>query len=309
LPVLEEATRLAEGVGAPETVRTASYFAATAHLAQGAFGRSRASSRRALVAAEQVGDPGWVAVASSELGFCLFHQGDWAEAQVYLERGAEMASRLGPSFISSWSLAYLGQFYVGLGAWEDAAHAFDEALTMAKRLQWSALQWYVQSCLAELEVLRGCPDAAVALLEPVLDEPDVDWRSAVMLPATLAWAYLARDDVTAADEMAERAASEAVRRQDLVHMVGSLRVQGMVLSRQRRRERAETTFQEALALARTMAYPYAEARILVEYGLLHGQRGEPDPARKRLEEALAVFQRLGAKKDIERTEQALAGIN
>jgi tetratricopeptide (TPR) repeat protein len=130
-----------------------------------------------------------------------------------------------------------------------------------------------------------------------------------MLPATLAWAYLARDDVTAADEMAERAASEAVRRQDLVHMVGSLRVQGMVLSRQRRRERAETTFQEALALARTMAYPYAEARILVEYGLLHGQRGEPDPARKRLEEALAVFQRLGAKKDIERTEQALAGIN
>ena len=307
LPVLEEAVRLGEEVGALEAVRVASYFAAAAHLAQGRFKRSQACGERALAAAEHVGDPGWVALISSELGFCLFHQGEWSEAQVYLECGAEMAGRLGPSFISLLSPAYLGQFYLGLGAWDEAARLLDEALRMAEHLPWAALLWYVQSCLAELDVLWGRPDAAVTRLEPAFVGPHVDWRAAVMLPATLAWAYLSRDEVARADEVVRRAVSEAARRQDLTQMVGALRVQGMVLSQQRRWEKAESTFQEALALAHAMPYPYAEARILVEYGMLHGRRGERNSARKRLEEALDVFQGLGAKKDIERTERALQG--
>jgi len=36
--------------------------------------------------------------------------------------------------------------------------------------------------------------------------------------------------------------------------------------------------------------------------------GEPEPARERLEEALAIFQRLGARRDSARVEQALSGL-
>ena len=42
------------------------------------------------------------------------------------------------------------------------------------------------------------------------------------------------------------------------------------------------------------------------YGEMHLQRGEPPQARERLEAALAIFRRLGARKDIERVEQMLA---
>jgi transposase len=46
-----------------------------------------------------------------------------------------------------------------------------------------------------------------------------------------------------------------------------------------------------------MPYPYAEARLLHVYGLMHAQKGGPEPARERLEAALALFRRLGARKD------------
>jgi hypothetical protein len=52
-----------------------------------------------------------------------------------------------------------------------------------------------------------------------------------------------------------------------------------------------------------MPNPYTEARVLVELGLLDRQEGEADQARDRLQEALAIFQRLGARKDIEWTKQ------
>jgi hypothetical protein len=55
-----------------------------------------------------------------------------------------------------------------------------------------------------------------------------------------------------------------------------------------------------------MPYPYAEARLLQVSSRVHAERGEPEPARERLEEALAILRRLGARKDIERTEQLLA---
>ncbi len=66
---------------------------------------------------------------------------------------------------------------------------------------------------------------------------------------------------------------------------------------------------EALALARAMPYPYAEAKALYVYGLLHATRGEQRQARARLEEALALLARLGERMYAERAEQALAALH
>ena len=54
-----------------------------------------------------------------------------------------------------------------------------------------------------------------------------------------------------------------------------------------------------------MPYPYAEARLLHVAGQLHARRGELEDARARLEEAQAIFARLGACADVARTQQAL----
>lgn len=60
--------------------------------------------------------------------------------------------------------------------------------------------------------------------------------------------------------------------------------------------------------ARAIPNPYSEARILVELGLLASREGRDRTARGRLEEALAIFRRLGAKRDIELVAEAILAL-
>jgi uncharacterized protein HemY len=52
-------------------------------------------------------------------------------------------------------------------------------------------------------------------------------------------------------------------------LVELLRVRGMVLARRRSWDEAEPAFEEAVSLARSLRYPYAEARALYEWGLMY----------------------------------------
>ncbi len=63
---------------------------------------------------------------------------------------------------------------------------------------------------------------------------------------------------------------------------------------------------ESLEIARRMPYPYAEGRFLRLCGEIHRLRNEPGPARERLSAALAIFARLGARKDSMRVARELA---
>jgi hypothetical protein len=54
-----------------------------------------------------------------------------------------------------------------------------------------------------------------------------------------------------------------------------------------------------------MPNAYAEGRILFQMGSLQARQGELEQARTWLTEALAIFQRLGAMRDREGTEEAL----
>ena len=71
---------------------------------------------------------------------------------------------------------------------------------------------------------------------------------------------------------------------------------------------AARSLEEGLAVARSLPYPYGEARLLHVYGEMHARKVEPGPARERLEAALAIFRRLGARKDVERAEQAVGAL-
>jgi ATP/maltotriose-dependent transcriptional regulator MalT len=149
----------------------------------------------------------------------------------------------------------------------------------------------------------GQPDAALARLEPLLDHPQaaeyLDFR-------TLTWAYLERGDLVQAEQTLARAITQATGWHDRPSIAETMRVQGMVQSRQGRWAEATQTFEDTLSLARRMTMPYLEGRILCEYGRMHAARGEGQQARERLEEGLAILYRLGARPYIERTEQALA---
>jgi tetratricopeptide (TPR) repeat protein len=146
-------------------------------------------------------------------------------------------------------------------------------------------------------------------LEPLLDRPGQQEREVTLLLPVLAWAYLE----TGAAAKAEALLAQGIERATAQHMrlalPDMLRLRGMALRCQGRQVEAECSFQDALALARGMSYPYAEARILHEDGIMQAWKREAQQARDRFEEALAIFRRLGARPYIERTERDLAALS
>jgi predicted negative regulator of RcsB-dependent stress response len=79
----------------------------------------------------------------------------------------------------------------------------------------------------------------------------------------------------------------------------------MLAARQARWDASEMNLDQALALAREIGYPYAEGRVLQTYGELYVKTGDRERARQRFQEALAIFQRVGAKADVEHTSRML----
>jgi len=142
----------------------------------------------------------------------------------------------------------------------------------------------------------------------------------LLLPV-LAWAQLELGAVEQGLALAREAERQARERQTLLYLPEALRIEGMVLTRLARHpeghpegtpegtREGSRVLSEGRERAVAMPNPYTEARILVELGLLNRQEGKGERAEEQLTESLAIFQRLGARKDIERTEQELAELD
>lgn len=129
-----------------------------------------------------------------------------------------------------------------------------------------------------------------------------------MMSSPLAGAYLAMGDLENAESAVRRGLEAANARNLPPQIVVWLNLQGMVLAAQGRFEAAEASFEEAIQRARHMGAPYDEADAHKELGIALARAGDTERARAELQAAHATFERLGAMPDLDRTEQALAGL-
>ena len=226
---------------------------------------------------------------------------------------ASSSSRRPPPSAQVHNTVYLPSAYLGVlrkaqGAWEDANQCFSDAASLAREAGNGEGTRYAESRLAEMDVLQDRPTEARARLGRRPDLSDLTSFYEIVLLSALAEAHADTGDPAGAEEVAYLALTRARRTRNRVDGVEELRVRARVLSTQGRTEEATAALEEALSWARPMPYPYAEARILYEYGMLHLRESEPEKARKRLSAALGIFGRLRAKKDAGRTEQALRAL-
>jgi tetratricopeptide (TPR) repeat protein len=304
--VLEEAIPLAEAVGDLDILGRMLTNVGSVYGAIGELEQGRRYAERALEVAQQQGNAAQVVFATVTLGTWCFFVGDWAQARMHLERALGLGREIGAPRVVASPLVLLGWLCLAEGAWDEASRYLEEGCTIADRSAGFGLLLDAHARLAEREILEGHPDAACARLAPLLDAARQEVWGRPYAQAILAWAYLEMGDVAAAGELVGHAVRRARGERYGFALVEAQRVQAAVAIRQGRWEEAERALEEGLALARSMPYPYGEARLLHVYGQMHVAKGEPGPARERLEAALAIFRRLGARLDVERVERALA---
>jgi len=190
------------------------------------------------------------------------------------------------------------------GDWETATRYLEQVVQLAEDSGNLPILKWAHRFLAEWELREGDPDAALTRLARLLKRPGLEHSATLLAPLAEAQMELGMEP-EAASSVAE-AIARATSDEDRIDLAYALRASAMLAIRQHREADAAQTLEQALDLARSMNFPYAEADYLSLYGTLCKQQGATEDAHRWFEEALTIFQRLGAKKDIERVQSALA---
>jgi tetratricopeptide (TPR) repeat protein len=294
---LMEATMPLDPVAArDDRAPEAAVLLSAAQLSIGSLESSRAVSERMLRAAESAGDALIAAMHSVLLATIHYVQGDWQHGQVLLRNAQERLNVLGPSPHSLRMVPALGQTLTWAGDWQQARFYLETAIHTAHSLRAPELEHAAVAQLAQLDLLEGQPEAALASLQPRLTK-DLPWSYAVPLLTTLAAAQLELGDPARALQHAEKAVAEARRTEGWVNGIRALEVLGTVEAHRGNHDLSDAPHQEALKRARAIPFPYAEAHILHASGQLDRARGDGTSAQAKLNQALAIFERLGAKRE------------
>ena len=304
LEILERARALAESTDHPVALSNILGHLALTHLFHGSFAAAGREAEGAVAAARRLGDPQLVMIWKPLIGMHRTLVGDWRDArrQIVEATPADEGNAL------PYPLFELGWLELLEGAWNRSAHLLELGARIAERSGHLQSLRYAAHFLAQLDVLSGNPDRAIARLTPLLDRPGLEEQDVTFLLPCIAWAHLERGELDRAQELAVGAVERAQRQHHLLARVVGLRVLGMALGKRERWVEAERVLEEGRGLAHSLPFPYAEARALREQGILDQRTGKPERAGERLTEALTIFARLGARRDVEQTERLLRNL-
>jgi tetratricopeptide (TPR) repeat protein len=280
--------------------------------------------------------------APVHLGAALACQGKLAAGIDQAENSLELWERVDAPLGTQYTLSLLVTMEFLVGDWVAARRHAERVIAIADRVPREGWRMAMGiTCLGKIALYQGSVVEGERHLLDVLarrDDPELASDAAAGLAdhdlfAGRAEAALSRVasfprsgslrdlhhlDVLARAHLALGNASEAeailtawilqCRDGDRARYIDALWSLGTVQAAGERWAEADASFSEAVALAREMPYPFAGARALYHWGLGFGHRHRGDEARERLNEALAIFRRLGATPYVGRAEQALTDI-
>ena len=203
---------------------------------------------------------------SASLGFLYLRAGDWDRARQVLEEALPLHDDGHNTVaVKAFCLA-LGSLSLEEGNFPKAEEFLLKSLEICQKGGNVVSELWVLPVLAELYLKTGQPDKAAEYVNRgfKLMKPEQNWYG---LPAPM---YLAR---------------------------------GMLAAARKDWGTATESFDRAIQINRQYQLPWDEARTFYERGLMYlarGGKGDRDKAHEDLDEALAVFQKVGAKKDAEK---------
>jgi DNA-binding XRE family transcriptional regulator len=309
LRVAEEAIPLCEMAGESSALTQVLHLASLVRLHAGEFGAGQHYVEWAYGAAERLGDMYALAFFSSARSHVAFFRGAWDEARSFAELAVQRARQTGFSRALLYPLFEQGRMRLVSGEVEPARAALLDAIAAAEHdHETPALAW-MNVLLAECDLAEGNTMAARDRLLALFARFTIEeWGTNEALPV-LAEAHVELGEWDNAETLLSRGAAYARGRDDRLTLVDTLRIQALLALRRGEWPVGAAALEESLTLCRAMPCPYAEAKALYVYGLLHIAVGEPARARARFAQVLAICTRLGERLYAGRVERALAALD
>jgi tetratricopeptide (TPR) repeat protein len=275
-----------------------------AHVHRGEFDQGMVCNDRSLAIASEVGDAWATAWALERRAWIAKQTGDWASAWADLSRALDLVPDLAHE---TWFCCMRGELCLVEGAWDDATAFLEQAVLEAKQIGLVSAQVCANVFLAELDLLQDRPRAAQRRSQAALAQDAGDYVPVLL--CQIARAQLQFGNVDEAAAISLEGLKRATEADDRLMQLEGLRVRALVATAQECWQDAARVLEEGITVARRIGFRYAEAQLLHACGLMHLRKGEQASARERLADAHGIFQRLGARKDLERIVQDIADLD
>lgn len=230
-------------------------------------------------------------LALDTLASVEFRTGHWRRADGHSAEALRIARALGHRFQTASCLTTLARLAAVRGLEGKCRMLLADA---SEHLDFDAFAaGYVRSAAALLELSLGNPAAAAKELEQLRREEGeavFDNPTIFQADADLVEAYVRARRRREADEALARFAESATRSGRASALAAHARCSGLTAST----AGFDLWFEHALELHEQLPTPFERARTLLCYGERLRRARRPREARARLEEAIAIFDRLGA---------------
>jgi class 3 adenylate cyclase len=204
-----------------------------------------------------------------------------------------------------WPTNEIGQIRLRLGDLAGAEEAFLEA---------HELGWDPQPGLAMLRLFQGDTEAAASSIREALDDP-MGWPSQELPPNTplrRAPRLAAQVEIAVAAGDVDRARWAAIELEDIAETFGTKALRGTAAAAlgaihvaDGDPASARRSYQEAVRLWNELNAPYEAARARVGLATAHRAAGNKEGALLELRTARSIFERLGAKTDLQQVTRLL----
>ena len=243
------------------------------------------------------------------LSYLDWLKGDWAVALDEVDRALQMAERLGfmndPIMLGE---AGRGFIRLGMGDLDQAERNLEES--KAKQSDRIPYVVVINLALGEVKLEQGREDEARAHFETCVNafkklelEPFPPHQIETLLHLTAIYAkHEQLDEARKMSEWAGRLA-ETVKGDACFAMASQAEASLLLASSDQKG--AEEAYLKSLHLWEKAGWPYYHAKALVAYSEALTLKS-PEESRKRLGQAVQIFRKLGAKRDLERAEARLS---
>jgi len=261
--------------------------------------------------AKKVGSLEWISLIGLHLAQNYANMGNISKAVSMAEESVSLNRKVGDMVQLNWSLSNLGNFYEILGETEKSMQCYNEALSISQRLDdWQSL------CLI-FEVLgwshfRNKEYAkAKELMEKAFEIAEKHASKDLVIQygsQFIIRIYIELGEIEKAKSLIDSMQEFALKGKDRTRAALAHALRGMLLRAQKKWEESIEQFEksvqelEALGARQWNVYDFAEL-VLSEFARVYlerDQEGDREKADKLLNQALEIFQKMDAKKDIEK---------
>jgi tetratricopeptide (TPR) repeat protein/KaiC/GvpD/RAD55 family RecA-like ATPase len=251
----------------------------------------------------------------SELALSYVFMGEIEKAISIYKDMLTLAKRIKYAVAVSGTTLDLGYCYQFLGEWDKSLQYLTEARDAAKKI--GEYQFFGTAAALLGELFMNMEDYAEA--EKYLEESKSVYEKAAetstlftdVFPA-LSKLYLKKGETEKAKELIEKVYEHATRTKNRLVLPYVEMLKAMLLREQKKWGQSIEHFEKGLqgykSLNAQKWYVYPLAGLLYEYGLTYLERneeGDKEKAYLLLDQALKIFQKMGARKDIEKTKSKI----